>query len=102
MSVPVEGGEPTVLRRDASLGATSPSDGSLVYVDPASWTLFLADADGRNPRSLLAVGHEINRILWSPTGSEVAYADQNGVHIVDVETGAVSLVTDGQPVDFSW
>ena len=100
--VPVTGGEPTVMRRDATLGASSPRDGSLVYVDPAPWTLFLADADGRNPRMLLEVGEEIGRPVWSPTGSEDAYADPGGVHIVDVATGEVSLVADGEPVDRSW
>ena len=102
VSVPVNGGEPTVLRRDATEGALSPSDGSLVYVDPASWTLFVADADGGNARILVEVGAEIGRPLWSPAGSEVAYGDAGRVHIVDVETGEVSLVTDGDPVDWSW
>jgi hypothetical protein len=98
----VTGGEPTVLRPDATLGASSPSDGSLVYVDPASWTLSIAEADGGNARTLPVAGNEINRVLWSPTGSEVAYSDQNGVHIVDVATGDVLLVTDGDPVARSW
>jgi Tol biopolymer transport system component len=102
MSVPVTGGEPTVLRPDATLGASSPSDGALVYVDPASWTLFLADADGGNPWTLLVVGEEIGRVLWSPTGSEVAYSDPSGIHTVDVATGEVSLLTDNDPVDWSW
>jgi Tol biopolymer transport system component len=102
VSVPAAGGELTVLRRGASLGASSPVDGSLVYVDPETWTLFLADADGQNPRVLLEVGEEIDRVLWSPTGSEVAYADSAGIHIVDVATSALSLFTGGQPVDWSW
>jgi dipeptidyl aminopeptidase/acylaminoacyl peptidase len=101
-SVPVTGGEFTYELRDASLGATSPRDGSFVYVDPTNWTLYVADADGRNARMLLEVGEEITRLLWSPTGSEVAYADASGVHIVDLATGTVSLVTDGDPVDWSW
>jgi len=102
MSIPVTGDETTVLARDASLGASSPTDGSLVHVDPASWTLFLADADGRNARMLLEVGDEIGRLSWSPTGSEVAYTDPSGLHVVDVATGEASLVTDGEVIDWSW
>ena len=102
VSIPVTGGDTTVLRRDAMFGASSPLDGALVYVDPTTWTLFHADADGRNARILLVAGEEIGRIRWSPTGSEVAYADASGVHIVDVATGEVSLVTNGDPVDWSW
>jgi Tol biopolymer transport system component len=102
VSVPVTGGESTVLRRGATFGASAPSDGSLVYVDPSSWTIFVADADGRHPRILVEVGEEIGRPVWSPTGSEVAYADPSGVHVVDVATGDVSLATDGDPVDWSW
>ena len=102
VSVPITGGETTVLARDASLGASSPADGSLVYVEPETWTIFLADEDGGNPRTLLVVGEEIDRIGFSPTGSQVAYSDPNGVHIVDVETGADSLFTNGEPVDWSW
>jgi Tol biopolymer transport system component len=102
VSVPVTGGESTVLRRGATFGASAPGDGSLVYVDPASWTLFVADADGRNARILVEVGEEIDRPIWSPTGSMVAYADSSGVHVVDVATGEVSLASDGDPVDWSW
>ena len=47
-------------------------------------------------------GRRIDRIGFSPTGSQVAYSDPNGVHIVDVETGADSLFTNGEPVDWSW
>jgi hypothetical protein len=64
-----------VLRRGAMFGASSPGDGSLVYVDPASWTLFVSDADGGHARILVEVGEEIGRPVWSPTGAMVAYAD---------------------------
>lgn len=101
-SVPVTGGEFTYEVHNASLGATSPRDGSLVYVDHTTWRLYLADAEGRNARMLVEVGGEITRVLWSPTGSEVAYSDASGVHILDVATGEVSLVADGEPVDWSW
>lgn len=83
------------------MAATSPLDGSHVYVEPAAWRLFLADANGRNARMLFDVGEDITRVLWSPTGSEIAYSDSNGIHIVDVATGGVSLVTESRPVDWS-
>lgn len=87
VSIPVTGGDTTVLRSDAMFGASSPLDGSLVYVDPTTWTLFVADADGRNARILVEVGEETGRALWSPAGSEIAYEDSNGIHIVDATTG---------------
>jgi Tol biopolymer transport system component len=105
VSVPVTGGDTTVLRRDAMFGASSPLDGSLVYVDPTTWTLFVADADGRNSRILVVVGEETpRRALWSPAGSEIAYEDSNGIHIVDATTGEeVSRLDTGDGlVAWSW
>lgn len=103
VSVPVAGGATTVLRRGASLGASSPIDGSIVFVDPATWTLFLADADGQNAQTLLVVGDEVNRVAWSPLGSDVAYSDPSGVHILQVANGDVFPVAGGEDaVDWSW
>ena len=48
---------------NASLGASSPTDGYLVYVDPASSTSSFG-RDGGNPRMLLEVGKEIGRLGW--------------------------------------
>jgi hypothetical protein len=76
---------------DASMAATSPLDGSLVYVEPAARRLFLANANGRNARMLFEVGEGITRVLLVTDG----LGD-------DVATGGVSLVTEGRPVDWSW
>jgi hypothetical protein len=102
VSVPVTGGELTVLQRDAMFGATSPGDGSFLFVSPESWTISVVSADGEVLLDRLEVGEEIGPPLWSPDGSMYAYEDSDGIHVVEIDTGMISLVTDGHPVDWSW
>jgi hypothetical protein len=97
-SVPVAGGEPTLVVRNASMGVYGPDGGTLAYLDSPSgdWTssrLMLADVDGSDPR-LLVEGDEIAFPRWSPDGTRIAYSDSDGGHVVDVSTGEASLVTD--------
>jgi dipeptidyl aminopeptidase/acylaminoacyl peptidase len=96
-SVPVAGGEPTLVVRNASLGAYAPVGGTITYLDSprgdwSSSSLMIADVDGSDPR-LLVEGDEINFPRWSPDGTRIAYSDSDGTHVVDVSTGEASLVT---------
>jgi Tol biopolymer transport system component len=95
-SVPVAGGEPTLVVRNASMGVYAPDGKTLAYLDSprGDWTssrLMVAD-DGSDPR-LLVEGDEIGFPRWSPDGTRIAYSDTDGTHVVDVSTGEASLVT---------
>jgi len=100
-SVPVAGGEPTLVRRDAAMGVYSPEDGTLAYLNAPQasagggyWSnLWLADADGSDPR-LLLVG-EFAFLRWSPDGTRLVYGGDGKIRVVDVASGQASYVADG-------
>jgi Tol biopolymer transport system component len=99
-SVPVAGGEPTLVRRDASMGAYAPDGETLAYLDSprgndGGWSssLWLADGDGSDPR-LLADG-DGDFLRWSPDGTRIAFAGDGEIRVVDVATGETSHVVEG-------
>ena len=100
-SVPVAGGEPTLVRRDAAMGVYSPDGSTLAYLDALRASvgggfrsrLWLADADGSDPR-LFLIG-EFAFLRWSPDGTKIAYGGDGMIRVVDVATGQPSYVADG-------
>jgi Tol biopolymer transport system component len=103
-SVPVTGGEPTIVRRDAGWGRYSPDGASLAYLSEFSDTDFsgeimIADAAG-GPARKLAVPFRVGPPIWSPDGTLIAYVG-SGVRVVDLATGETSLVAGcGGPVEW--
>jgi Tol biopolymer transport system component len=102
-SVPVSGGDPTLVVADASRGVLAPNGDQLAYLDspqgfwPSS-RLMVADADGGDPR-VLVEGDEIDGPRWSPDGTRIAYTDAGRTYVIDVATGETSLVAaDGRVV----
>ena len=105
-SVPVAGGEPTIVRRDAAMGLYSPDGRTLAYLDAprgegcSGWSssLWLADADGGDPRLLVDRAGDLVR--WSPDGTRIAFSGDGEIHVVDVATGESSHVADGGSADW--
>jgi Tol biopolymer transport system component len=103
-TVPVTGGEPTVVVRDAGMGVYGPDGEQLAYLDSprgiwASSRLMVADADGNEPR-VLVQGGQIDFPQWSPDGTQISYTDSGRTYVVDVATGETSLVAEGGKADW--
>jgi Tol biopolymer transport system component len=99
-TVPVTGGEPTLLRRNAEGGAYSPDGGRLAYLsspvrgDSSTVALQVVDVDGGKPRTL-AEGLALVSPWWSPDGTMVAYVKDTTTYVVEVATGESRQVIRG-------
>ena len=97
-SVPVTGGEPTLVRRKAAFGTYSADGGSLAYLSPVKGFmgrgLWVVGASGGEPRQLVE-GTRLQWPRWSPDGTKIAYVQGRDVHVVDVATSRSRLVTRG-------
>ena len=105
-TIPVTGGEPTLVRRNAAHGSYSPTDSTIAYLDQPTFDLendsfgatsiWLADADGANPRLLVeGTTTHMRYLRWSPDGTRISYFDESGVYVVDVATGDPTRIADG-------
>ena len=93
-SVPVSGGKPKLLVKNAAQAATSESP-VWAFVRPNAeffdgTRLVLATPDGLRPLVEASVG--IFEPKMSPDGSKIAYADGDSIYVVDVSTGKSSEV----------
>ena len=95
-SVPVAGGEPTLVLENAAFPSYLPS-GEIVFVEPLKGpdgdTMFVGRPNG--DRRTLVEGEQIWFPRASPDGTRVAYADMGRIYVVEVATGEVSSVVDG-------
>lgn len=99
-SIPVAGGDPALVRRNAGFGEYSPDGESLLYLSPirgdfTGGGLWVVDASGGQPRALVEGGGIASPPRWSPDGTRIAYAQGLNVFVVDVATGRSSRVIRG-------
>ena len=99
-SVPVAGGQQTLVRRDAGWGGYAPDGTSLAYLSPmdpntfAGGALWVGTGDRGKPRAVVReVGLGWPR--WSPDGTQISYADSGSIYVVNVATGATTKVAEG-------
>ena len=100
-TVPVGGGEPTILVRDATYPAYFPDGTTLVIVNPAAsdprgQSLQIVDVDGS--RRTLVEANSLLGISWpevSPDGARIAYQDGGSIYVVDRDSGESSKVAVG-------
>ncbi len=105
-TVPITGGTPTLLRRDAGFGSYGPK-GKIVFLDHPNdftgdftGTIWLMDADGRNAR-MLTQGSTYGWPEISPDGTRVAYDNIGTVYVIEIATGQTAAVGSGtQPAWF--
>jgi Tol biopolymer transport system component len=104
-SVPVTGGEPTLVLRNALFPMVLP-DGEIAFVTPSGVDLTggrisIADAEGSR-RTLVEANVAIVFPTMSPDGSRIAYRDGGSIYVVDVSTGESSKVADGAYDNAAW
>ena len=76
-------------------------DGSRMVGNVAG-TLFVANADGTDPRAIASLGASVLGAIWSPTGTRVAYlrvsdldAQTADIGVVDIASGTDRIVATG-------
>ena len=94
-SVPVTGGDPSLVRRNTGLVDASPDGARISFVDVLRITegefitgdLWIADADGSDAQRL--VDARVSTSRWSPDAARILYADEelDAMMIVDLATG---------------
>jgi WD40-like Beta Propeller Repeat len=105
-SVPVTGGKPKLVLRDASWPVPFPDGKSIAYIPGArgfeeDHSIAIADSNGSHPRTLVKTDESI---LWpsvSPDGSRIAYAiNDTTIYVVKVSTGATTAVAKGSTAEW--
>ncbi len=105
-SVPVTGGEPTLVLRDAAFPEYFPDGKTIAFVEPRASSpggvgLQIADAGGSR-RTLVEANGPLG-IWWpeiSPDGTKIAYQDGGSIYVVDVSTGESSKVAEGDNAEW--
>jgi Tol biopolymer transport system component len=96
-SVPVTGGDPTLILRDAAFGQYFPDGKTIAFADaPGGTSIQIADPDGS--RRTLVNAMSASGIWWpevSPNGSRIAYQDGGSIYVVRVSTGDSTRVAGG-------
>jgi Tol biopolymer transport system component len=99
-SVPVAGGQQTLVQHNAGWGGYSPDGTRFAYLSPmdphdmSGAGLWIANVHGGTPRALVPEGH-LGWMRWSPDGTQIAYADGGSVYVVDVATGSATRIAAG-------
>jgi Tol biopolymer transport system component len=91
-SVPVTGGKPTLVRRNAYSGQYSPDGKSLAYLTPVGDQLSITSVHGGRPR--LVFKGAGGWLRWSPDGTRISY-ENHGVYVLNVATGSATKVAEG-------
>ncbi|HEY6566989.1 MAG TPA: hypothetical protein VI341_05655, partial [Actinomycetota bacterium] len=110
-SVPVHGGEPTLLVRDASFPMLNPGfvpEGSAIaFLSPRRSGFDGKSIDTGRPIAGADIRHtlvEANTAIWWPTmspgGTRIAYQDGGSIYVADIETGESSKVAEGDTAEW--
>lgn len=104
-AVPVEGGEPELILRDAAFPVPLP-DGQIAVVTGmrglfGDWGATISImGDNGDLTSIVSTDGWIWQPALSPDGTRLAYVDTGSIEIVDLETGEIVPVRDGGAVEW--
>jgi Tol biopolymer transport system component len=103
-SVPVSGGEPTMVVRDAAFPMVVSGGKEIAFVVPEPGGFYgpqiaIVSADGSR-RQLLVADNAIYLPRESPDGTRIAYGDGGSIYLVDVATGDTSGVAVGAQAEW--
>jgi Tol biopolymer transport system component len=105
-SVPLTGGEPTLVLRNAAFPMYFPNGTEIAFVVPTpsnfeGYAIAIARTDGQGSRRMLV---EAKGSIWwprmSPDASKIAYQDGGSIYVVGVSTGESSEVADGDTAEW--
>lgn len=104
-SVPITGGKPKLVLRDASWPVPFPGGKRIAYVPGASGfnghSIAIADFHGSRPRTLVKADEPIGWPSISPDGSKIAYTtNDDTIHVVKVATGVHTAVAKGSAAEW--
>ncbi len=104
-SVPVAGGTPTIVQRDAAWGGYAPDGRSLAYLAPVSGKdlaggkLWIAGLHGGAPRAVGPRGR-LGWLRWSPDGTRISYRKGGSIYVTTVDTGSTARVAAGRTAEW--
>jgi Tol biopolymer transport system component len=104
-SVPVAGGTPTIVQRDAGWGGYAPDGSSLAYLAPVSGKdfaggkLWITSLDGGAPRAVGPRGR-LSWLRWSPDGTRISYRNGGSIYVTTVDTGSAARVASGRTAEW--
>jgi Tol biopolymer transport system component len=107
-SVPVTGGEPTLVLANAFFPMVLPDGEGIAVVKPSGFDLsggrilITGEPVPGPPRTLVEANVAIAFPTISPDGSGIAYQDGGSIYVVDVSTGESSKVADGNYDNAAW
>lgn len=105
-SVPVTGGEPTLVIRNATFPDYFPDGREMAFVLPTAsnfegFSIGIASLDGEGARrTLVEPGGPIWMPAVSPDGGRIAYQVGDHIHVLEVSSGASRKVAAGASVEW--
>jgi Tol biopolymer transport system component len=110
-SVPVSGGEPTLVLQDACFPMDIPTEGpegsQIAFLQPnpdiptgRRVMLGRPIGDSEFRQTLVEANDEISWPNMSPDGSRIVYQDSGSIFVVELQTGEASAVARGEQADW--